>query len=298
MSIAERPRVAGRSGRGGRQVLVCRTPGPGKGTGGARGGLEHVGPAGTNRRARPRRCGIHPPLGPGRRRGGGIAAGVPRRVAQLLCGRRCFGGAVDSDAHLPRAVGTRGKRGNESRTSGDRKRRRGRRGRRVGADGRNGLGRGSRGPRGAGGGAAATRSRGHPARAHGRGAREDVGAYTHEAWAEGFSKALARRRAVRLAEVGRSTLVALASLGSGEVALGTLERSGRVNARGRQHACGPARVEAGHLDAAGSRSRGPARRSAVALALLALLGGAMPAQASEASQIIEKCATGQPIRRL
>ena len=44
-------------------------------------------------------------------------------------------------------------------------------------------------------------------------AREDVAAYTHEAWAEGFSKALADVGQSRLAEVGRSTLADVAQSG-------------------------------------------------------------------------------------
>src|ERR1700722_2012055 len=89
-------------------IFVCRTGYTGKGTGGARGGLEYVRPAGTNRRARPRRRGIHPPLGPGRRRGGGPEPGAPTATAQLLRRRRCFGSTVDPDASFPRAVGAGG----------------------------------------------------------------------------------------------------------------------------------------------------------------------------------------------
>ncbi len=111
--------------------LFAGRPTTGKGTGGARGGLEYVGPAGTNRRARPRRRGIHPPLGPGRRRGGGPGPGPPGAIAQLLRCRRRSGGAVDSDAHLSRAVGAGGERGHEPWTSRNRKRRC--RGRRRGA---------------------------------------------------------------------------------------------------------------------------------------------------------------------
>ena len=64
------PRAASVARAGSDEVPVCRSPRPGKGCEGADRGLARNGPSGPNRRARPRRCGIHPPLGPGRRRGG------------------------------------------------------------------------------------------------------------------------------------------------------------------------------------------------------------------------------------
>ncbi len=114
---------------------------------------------------------------------------VAPRTARLLRRRRCSGGAVDRDAHVSRAVGPGRERGDEPRAGGDRQRRRRRRRRRAGARREQRPGRARRRRRRAG----ATRCGGWPptprcARAWATAGARDVRAYTHEAWAEGFSR--------------------------------------------------------------------------------------------------------------
>src|SRR6185437_1553543 len=91
-------------------------------------------------------------------------------------------------------------------------------------------------------------------------------------------------------------LATSACQGDGEVALGLLEGLLGNLKRGGAYARGTRRLA---RPAGGSARRGvPVRRTllpTVLLVALALLSGPMPAQASEASQIIEKCAHGQPI---
>ncbi len=113
------------------EVLVCRSPRPGKGIEGAYRGLAYNGSSGTGRRARPRRRGIHSPLGPRRRRGGSrigrhaLHGSCPAdRAAQPLRRLRRPGGALDPDAHVSRALGSGHQRGDEPRPAGDRYRRR------------------------------------------------------------------------------------------------------------------------------------------------------------------------------
>ena len=76
-------RGAARGRRRGDEVSVCRSAGAGKGPSGAAPGLACLRPRGTGRRARPRRRGIYPPLGPRRRRGGPLGpTGLRRAAAQ------------------------------------------------------------------------------------------------------------------------------------------------------------------------------------------------------------------------
>ncbi len=103
--------------------------------------------------------------------GGAVARFAPVTPVELrnfYRGLRCFGGAIDSDAHLPRAVGTRGERGNEPGTSSDRERRSRRRGRRLGERWAQRLGDTRRGRRGPGRRLEAARARSRPARSLGR----------------------------------------------------------------------------------------------------------------------------------
>ena len=208
-----------RAGRaGGDEVPVCRSPRPGKGVKGADRGLAHNGPSSPDRRARPRRRGAQSPLGPRWRRGGRFpgrgarwdkewrghrgrehgdghsldgsrpARGAAQPVRRLRRPRR----AVDRHADVSRALGPRRQRGDESRPAGDRHRRRRRRRRRVWC----GMAttawwcRPATAPRSR---PAMRRLAADPAlRARlGEAGREDVRAFTYDAWAAGFSRAFA-----------------------------------------------------------------------------------------------------------
>ena len=182
------------------EIPVCRAAGPGEGARGADDGLACVGPSSTRRRARPRRRGVEPRA---RSRAGGAAArrteGVVcldarrrRSAAQRLRGLRRSGAALDPHAHLSRALGAGGQRGHEPGAAGDRKRRRRRRRRRPGARRAQRPGR-ARGRQRALAEAIRrlARRRARCASAWAQPARRTCARYSHDAWATGFSRALA-----------------------------------------------------------------------------------------------------------